>query len=411
MGWELPAQLRPIHEQFKDDAPWPDADEDDRLLRVRGWLDLADELRSTAAELDAGHDGVVRANAGGDVEAFKEKWESAESVRHRLGDGAKAADLAAVGTLMTVVFRVIWKALVVYLLTVLLVALVRAIAVTPAGGFWLTLRWYVTRRLFRSMLTEIRGNIGVVLAQTLREAMELLLISGAVPLGLIGLATWDAGRRTSWMRTDDDARREVERVLNETPRGRAALAWAREHNVTILYQPPGEGDDNVLGVYHDEYNVVEIYLRDGDTPEGLANTLIHELNHAQHRRTPDPTEMSRDAYVEAAIREEAQGNLQAYRFSEELERVRGQDLDHQSEATYDDAYSRAVRDARARREEAGGPPLTAAEERRIGERAAAEALYDELSNPEGGSVYPKSYSEDWDDKRTAVQRVWQHIID
>ncbi|MEV0194928.1 hypothetical protein [Nonomuraea sp. NPDC050691] len=410
MGWELPAQLRRIHELFKDDAPWPDPDEDDRLLRVRAWLDLADGLRTTAAELDAGHGEVVRANAGRDVEAYKEKWESSQGVRQRLADGAKAADLAAVGTLMTVVLRVLWKALVVWALTMLLVALVRTIAVTPAGGFWLTLRFYLTRRLLRSMLIEIRGNIGVVISQTLRDAMRLLMGTMPLPALVVGIAAWDANKRTSGMASDDDARREVERVLNETPMGRAALAWAREHNVTILYQPPGAEDDGILGEYDDDYNVIRIFLRDGDTPEGLAGTLIHEINHARHRDTPDPTEMSRDSYVEAAIREEAAGNVQAYRFNEELERVRRQDLDHRYEATYDQAYSWAVRDARAQRDQEGGPPLTAAEERRIGERAAAKAMYDILSDPKR-SAYPQNYGAHWEHERTSGQWLWNHIMD
>ncbi|GAA2298763.1 hypothetical protein GCM10010149_54440 [Nonomuraea roseoviolacea subsp. roseoviolacea] len=411
MGWELPAKLRPIHEQFKDDAPWPDPDEDDRLLRVRGWLDLADELRATAAQLDAGHDAVVRANAGRDVEAYKEKWESAQGVRQRLRDGAKAADLAALGTLMTVVLRVLWKALVVWALTMLLAGLVGAIVTTPAGGFWVTLRFYLTRRLFRSMLIEIRGNIGTVIARTLRDAMEYLLFTSAVPAVVAGIAAWDASRRTSGMASDDGARREVERVLGETPMGRAALAWAREHHVTILFQPPGENDGGLLGVYHDDYNVIEIYLRDGDTPEARAATLIHEINHARHRNTPDPTGMSREDYVEAAIREEAQGNIQAYRFTEQLEGIRGREIQDQYEELYEGTYNAAIQNARNERREAGGPPLTQTEEHRIGERAAAKAMYDALADPKRGSRYPQSYSEDWDYKRTPVQRVWQHIID
>ncbi|MEV0149374.1 MULTISPECIES: hypothetical protein [unclassified Nonomuraea] len=407
MGWELPAQLRPVHKLVEGDSPWPDPDEDDRLLRALALLDLADGLRGAAAELDAAHEEVLRANEGRDVDAYKEKWESAQGARQRLLDGASAAELAALGTVLTVVLRVVWKAMVVWMLTMLLVAFAKAVAATPAGGFWLTLRVYVTRRAFRTMLAEIRKNIGVVIAQTLRVAMKLLLGSGAVPVTLTGVAAYLAGTTSSWMKTDDDARREVERVLGETPSGRAALAWAREHGVTILYQRGTEQNESILGRYDGDYNVIEIYLRDGYTPEQLASTLVHEVNHARHRHTPDPTGMSRDAYTEAAIREEAQGNIQAYRFSEELERARGRDVADMYEGAYESAYDKAVADARTARSEAGGAPLTAAEERRIGERAAAEAMYDLLKN----TSYNENYREDWDAQRSPARRIWNHIID
>ncbi|MER6948350.1 hypothetical protein ABT294_30415 [Nonomuraea sp. NPDC000554] len=399
MGWELPPGLSKVHGLVKDDAPWPTPDEFDRLRSTDAWLDLAGDLQKAAADFDLASQAVVQRNDGKDVDASQI---SGEELRQRLRKEAAASKLAALGTMFVVILRLVWKGLVVYLLSVLLISLMAAIAAAPAGGLFLAVRTYATRRAFRMILPKVREHIGAVIANTIRRALSLLGVTALVPLSYVALPVIVAAKQIGPFESDTLWQHEVEKVLAETPAGREALAWAREHGVAVVYRPSNEAPSGERGSYRDEFNLIHVYYQYGLSAEDLAAAFVHEVNHARHRGTPDATEMGREEYVSAAVDEEAAGMVVGNRFTQELEQARGQKVDSRDAWTDDGAYQDAVRRAQRAREEAGGLPLTEAEKRHIGERASQQAIKDKLLE----SPYPALYSGDWDYKQSPEVKLW-----
>jgi hypothetical protein len=117
----------------------------------------------------------------------------------------------------------------------------------------------------------------------------------------------------------EELRARTERLLGETELGRAALAWVREHDE--------------LGARGDLYNVVytegtashydglrrTIFIGADQSPEEVSNVYVHEVHHAQHPESPDPREMGRQQYIDAAIDEEVDGFVLQARANQQLE--------------------------------------------------------------------------------------------
>jgi hypothetical protein len=192
-----------------------------------------------------------------------------------------------------------------------------------------------------------------------------------------------------------EARKRTEAALNETPTGRAILAWAKAHGVRMVYRKQ-EGD-----YYTDGDNT--IYLDYRESPEDLAATLAHEMNHARTRDYPPVDTMSRAEYIDKSIQEEAHGNVLQVKENQALQRVRGPGkvpdtlLQSEYEAAYDTAVSNAQ--AAATRQ---GRTLSPQEKQRIGEQAGEarekKAIEDgEIVQSDDGKFYRDHYGKQWDD--------------
>ncbi|TDC80854.1 hypothetical protein [Actinomadura sp. 7K507] len=189
---------------------------------------------------------------------------------------------------------------------------------------------------------------------------------------------------------------ETEAVLNETQAGRDALRWVEDNGVRVVYRNGG-------GSYWSDADNV-FYIDTSQTPVERANTFIHEVNHAKNRNVPDPKEMSREEYIDAAIEEETQGVIDEIENNQELQRLRGKNAppDTLLQAEYEAAYRDAVNAENKARAQAQRPPLTPGEERRVGEAAGRQRVKEAFENGEvvssvDGNTYPDNYGDAWDD--------------
>jgi hypothetical protein len=190
-------------------------------------------------------------------------------------------------------------------------------------------------------------------------------------------------------------RLDTERVLNETPLGRDALQFARDNNVTVVYRPGG-------GSYYNR-RTNTIYIDSSRTPEDMAGIFIHEVNHARNRDHPDPNDMGREEYIDAAIDEEVDGEVLEIQNNQQLEQARGRPLPNVGlQREYEDAYENAINQARQGRAQQGQPPLSPEEERRIGEAAGRQVIEEAIESgrivrTSDGRTYRENYGEAWDD--------------
>ncbi|WP_406318144.1 hypothetical protein OHA77_12260 [Streptosporangium sp. NBC_01639] len=392
MGLELPAGLASLHGLLGDDAPWPDPDEDDRLRSARAWFDLGDEVKAASTQLDQVAELVSAHNSGDDVDAFKSDYNDEEGLRQTLAKSGAAANLTGLGTLAVALFRVVWKGLVIYFLAMLLLALMRAALSGPSGGIWAALRVAASRRSLRYLLERLKLNIGQITTNTVRQARNLLPTTALVTTtySITPLAVLIT--KTGIFKSDEQARRETEQALNATPMGREALAWAREHGVTILYQD--FGDTWEAGLYTDGLNVIQVDTSGfTTTPADMAAIVVHEVNHARRDGTPDPLLMSREEYVAAAINEEAAGEVLRIKFSEQYKEAHGQGSEGRYGSYYRHGYENAVEQAETDRRNAGEAPLTASERQRIGEQGGQAEIAKEMRQ---FSPYPQRYGDAWD---------------
>jgi hypothetical protein len=199
---------------------------------------------------------------------------------------------------------------------------------------------------------------------------------------------------------------DTERVLNETPIGREALQWARDHGVTIVYRP-GAGKD--LGAYYSDVHN-RITIESTWPPEVRAGTVVHEVNHARNRNTPDPKKMKREEYVHAAIEEEVNGTVLEIKSHQQLQRSRGRTnrpSDIGLQRAYEQAYREAVARENALRTRTGLPPLSAEEAERWGTRAGRRRVRQAYDNGEvvtsnTGQRYPDYYGDGYDRQNQCV---------
>ncbi|MEO3792952.1 hypothetical protein ABGB14_22285 [Nonomuraea sp. B10E15] len=268
------------------------------------------------------------------------------------------------------ILRVMWKAYVVYAVAILAVSLLAALAAGPASAYIRQARVAGARRALAQMRKKFGEHVESVVRDTLHRARMLasaLLPLYAAPVLQSALGIYRGG--AGLMRSDEEAQRRTEEVLRETPAGREALAWTEEHGITVVYKPGGL--DGALGSYQDKLNLLLIGVS-GQTPEELAETFVHEVNHARNEGEPNPLGMGREEYIRAAIEEEVDGQVKAYEMRRQLAAARGEQLVHEGE--YGWAYHDAVSVENTERERRGQPSLSADEAQRVGDEAGREAL-------------------------------------
>lgn len=202
----------------------------------------------------------------------------------------------------------------------------------------------------------------------------------------------------------NEARNETEEVLKETELGTEALKWVEENDVHVVYKEGG-------GSYYDPDSNT-FYVDTSQTPEERANTFVHEVNHAQSPDKPDPEELSKEDYVEAAIDEEVEGTVEGIKNNQQLEEARGEEQDDTvAQDEYEEAYEDAVDEENERRKEKGQAPLSPKEERKVGEKAGTKAVeemfYDgSIVASTDGDSYEENYEEAWDDANSCFLLIF-----
>ncbi|KAB8190608.1 hypothetical protein FH608_034400 [Nonomuraea phyllanthi] len=374
---ELPSQLAGVHSMVEDVAPFPPPDEEERLGSARAWIDLGLALRTASAEMEPAARHLWQTNEGADVAAFKKHWEGEDGPGRQLAAGSEAALQSGIGTLIYVLLRAMWKGLIIYVLVWLAISLLAAVLTGPAVREFIRLAKVRGARMSLTTIREsLRQLISGILRDTLRKARGILSNLGVVfaaPVVSPALAVWklDYGM----MDSDEDARRRTEEVLRETPAGREALAWAKKHGITVIFNHSDLNDSEGivgLGDFNDELDVLRIGGANTRSPEDLAATFVHEVNHARHQGGPNPLTMGREEFVNAAVQEEIDGEIRGHEFRVQLAAARGEPYTGSSD--YGRAYQAAVHDENYRRSEQGLPELTADEAQRVGDRAGREAL-------------------------------------
>ncbi|GLW07566.1 hypothetical protein Misp01_26960 [Microtetraspora sp. NBRC 13810] len=288
---ELPAQLQEVYKMVEPDAPWPGSEEDDRqrFARAGGFLDASAGVQKTTALADPAAAHVrLAGNTGQDVDAFDESWgnEGVSKELQALGNGTAQAGIA---TFIEVVWRNIWKYIVMYACLSLLVSFILAFMSGPAAmSLVREARTLATRKGLRAALELVRKHIGDLAVGTMsRAARNMVGMPVLISPGVVHAADIGAGDNDPFMQEATEA------VLKETPEGREALAWAKEHNVSVLYQKRShtEGEDSTYDPY-----LNSILLNTGfsasdpfapspghNSPHGLAERFIGEVANAKTR--------------------------------------------------------------------------------------------------------------------------------
>ncbi|NUW33463.1 hypothetical protein HTZ77_18805 [Nonomuraea sp. SMC257] len=104
-------------------------------------------------------------------------------------------------------------------------------------------------------------------------------------------------------------------VLGRTPAGREALAYAREHGITTLYQ---SGQNIRWSDYNRDLNVIRLGGADTASSEALAAEFVRQVEMAKSRWSPGPLGTDFAEYGEAREAEEAAANRAAYRMGSRL---------------------------------------------------------------------------------------------
>ncbi|WP_067824726.1 hypothetical protein [Actinomadura kijaniata] len=149
-----------------------------------------------------------------------------------------------------------------------------------------------------------------------------------------------------------------------------------KNGVRVVYRAGG-------GSYWSDEDKV-FYVDTNQTPEEIANTFVHEVNHAKHRNEPDPKKMGKQEYIDRAIDEEVNGVAEQIKSNQELRDARGPKYTDQTvmQSQYEDAYKKAVDAENAERARHGRPPLTPEGERRVGEDAGQKRIRQAFDNGE-----------------------------
>jgi hypothetical protein len=166
---------------------------------------------------------------------------------------------------------------------------------------------------------------------------------------------------------DLDSESDLVKTLLSTQRGRDTLQWLYDNKIDIVIDP------DTTGAY---WNGTQIVMGEGYDD---ASVLVHETNHAKYTkdgRSADVHALDRDAYVTAAINEEADGLVQQILAAKEF-RAAGRDIREQpAEPAYDAAYQQA-KDG--------------------GAEAVREEFYNGgLETSTNGESYPDYYGNHWD---------------
>ncbi|MEQ4719787.1 hypothetical protein [Nonomuraea sp. B19D2] len=325
MSWELPSSLRWVHSLVAEEAPWP-RDEMTRLEGAGGLMDLAAANQSGQSQAGSAVAHVrASGNVGSEIDVFEDSYSFDD---RRMNDGALASLIAGGATTVHVVFKTVWKWIVVLALCVLLLHLIRAFLVNPGLGALLSrLRIMATRKALRDARGQVKQSIATGAVHPIQAAKAILKAmldwslarpSRAVGVGLTALQTTFVTAATLALDPFDDnpkARRDAERVLQQTPEGRAALAYAREHGITTLYQ----SDPNMAwSDYDPQLNVIRIGGSDLASPEALAGEFVRQVTIAKDRWDTQPAGDDPSPWYDAREREERAANEAAYRMGSQL---------------------------------------------------------------------------------------------
>lgn len=244
-----------------------------------------------------------------------------------------------------------------------------------------------------------------------RDVQRSLFAGAIVAAGVVSGALFAAGVVvTTGGRTPEDPRPSaaaprypapVARILGETPLGRAAEVWVRQHHVRVVYRPGGGSaySDEDGGFYLDsEKPLVEI-----------AAIYVHETNHARNRGRPDAHRLSRRAYIDRSLDEEAHGTVLQIQENQQLQAARGRSMVPVTllQGEYEAAYDAAVTAVTAAR----GRAPTATDRRRIGERAGEARVRRAFTDAEvvrstDHGDYADAYGREWDDAHKKSCFLW-----
>ncbi|MDF2708972.1 MAG: hypothetical protein K0R62_4624 [Nonomuraea muscovyensis] len=244
MSGGLPESLRWAHSLIADVAPLGSHDDDlDRLQGSSASLDIATEAKNgrTGTNEAAAH---VRTagNLSDDMTAFEDLLPVAQAETDK---GGVAAAVSGTATMLLVTVKLVWRLYVIAAVIALVIALVRYFALGPAIGT-VGSRLYIAalRKRMQMALAGIQDNIRRNPIAALRYAKSLL--GAGAKMGSLGTVTYVTGLATipalvtagfagPWD-NNEEARDLTERTLLETEEGRAALAYARDHNITTIYR-------------------------------------------------------------------------------------------------------------------------------------------------------------------------------
>ncbi|MEU0568197.1 hypothetical protein ABZ297_22830 [Nonomuraea sp. NPDC005983] len=313
MSWELPPELRVVHNLVAGDAPWPRSDELPRLQGAGSWMELASAAQEGRAQAAPAAEHVRAAgNHSDDLYLFES---SLGDEQKRMDDGFLASALVGTGTTTMVVIRTAWKYFVFVTLLLLLVELVAAFRSGPGlGALIARLRILGRRKALGSALGQVERGIATRSVDALRRAKRILALAAiatAAPTALVAIKTvslkpWD---------DNSQAREDAEAILTQTPEGRAALAYAKEHGITTLYQ---SRYNMTWSDYDRNLNVIRIQGSDTATPEALAGEFVRQVHMARTRWGPSPVTKDFAEYSEARDKEEKAADQAAYRMGSQL---------------------------------------------------------------------------------------------
>lgn len=186
----------------------------------------------------------------------------------------------------------------------------------------------------------------------------------------------------------------VVELLQQSPTGREALRYAREHNVNVRLVP-GIGSQ-----YNPPTGPIDLDTNGG--AQDMALTFVHEINHARGEiegTHPNIMTAPRATYVNGMIAEEVDGTVASIVAKMELQRA-GTTVTatFPLEAQYVTAYNTAIANLRA-----ANPAATPAQLEAAGRAAGRQAVLDGFNN---GTVvagntnppqtYPQYYGAAWD---------------
>lgn len=221
-------------------------------------------------------------------------------------------------------------------------------------------------------------------ALALSEPKSTGLISGCDSTTPTDNPTWaPTGTTLPAIPTGLDPDSDLVETLMSTQRGRDTLQWLADNNITINI------DSNETGGFFTS-GTMTITLGPGF---GTSPVVIHEANHARYAvdgRTvntwEDVRSLSRDAYVNGMLAEEADGSSQAIRAAKEF-RAAGYDVPQQNgERQYDQAYADAIKNGR-----------TMEEAHAAGHEAVLDLFEDgTFKGSNSGKSYPDIYGDYWD---------------
>jgi hypothetical protein len=257
---------------------------------------------------------------------------------------------------------------------------------------------------FKSAPTHLRSSQQSVLAPVEELTPEGILTlqrtvgNRTVTVMLTQTATEMVQRMVKGSKKFKKKFKEAEKVLNASKTGKEALVIVAQYKIDVKEGTAGGGSE-----YSASSNAMKIDPK--ETAVEVALTFVHEVNHAKayhEGKWADPKKLSREDYIKAEIKEEADGTVKSIETKIELEgtKIDVSKASFPLERQYRKAYKAAVdqakaTDARKRRSEL----------KRIGRKAGRarviKGFYDGeviISTSKAPVTYPDYYGKIWDKK-------------